>query len=137
MKPDTSKCLGFLALGPRALPTAAKPPAPCRLGLGWAFCTGPSWPGQGIYSCSQPPAPGSASRLKGLDRARRTGLGDCPGQGAKRQDVREASWHPSVGAWLGQPDAGPTTASPHSRERGSVTPASHEKTEAQEVKQCA
>lgn len=46
IKPDASKCLGLLLLGSRALPIAENPPQPYRLGLGWAFCTGPSWPQQ-------------------------------------------------------------------------------------------
>lgn len=111
LKPDASKCLGLLALGPRALPRAENSPQPHRLGLGSAFCTGPTWPQQGLYSHSHPLAPRLASRLKVLNTeghlfwttlggARRMGLGE------QRQNIKKASWHPLVGALVCQPDTG-------------------------------
>lgn len=71
IKLDTSKCLDLLALGPRALPTAAKPPSTLQTRLGLGLPHRPQLALTGLYSCSHPQAPGSASRLRALAGAQR------------------------------------------------------------------
>lgn len=60
------------------------------------------------------------------------GLGSHPGDGAETEH-KEACWHHLVGAWVGQPDTGPTIGSQHAQE-GSSEPPFLRETEAQELK---